>query len=83
MNKSAKVKFANAINSAANDTYLQTFLEKCAERGVQCNSDDDLSLLLKTASALRAVSTAVAPAIKEANTAFLTTACDDLLHVEL
>ena len=83
MNKSAKVKFAKAINNVADNQYLDTFVKVAADRGIQCNTDADLTALLKTAAALRAVSVEVEPAIKEANTQFLQTACDSLLHVEL
>jgi len=83
MEKQAQVKFAKAINQAADAAYLETFVKRASENGIQINSEDDLSNLLKMASALRTVSNAVAPAIKEANTEFLSTALDQLMAVEI
>lgn len=83
MKKSAQIKFAKAINGATDRVYVESFLKRAAERDIPVNSEQDLETLLKTAAALRAVSEAIGPAVKEANTKFLTTALDSLLAVKL
>jgi len=83
MKKSAQIKFAKAINGATDQVYAEAFLKRAAERGIPCSTKDDFQNLLKTAAALRAVSEAVGPAIKEANSKFIATALDSLLSVKL
>ena len=83
MKKSAQIKFAKAINSATDKVYVESFLKQAAIRGIPVNDGHDLETLLKTAAALRAVSVAIGPAVKEANSKFLSTALDSLLAVKL
>jgi len=83
MNKSAQIKFAKAINEATDHVYIDTFVKRASARGIPVNTEEDLAILLKTAAALRAVSEAIAPAVKEANTRRLRTAMESLLAVEL
>jgi len=83
MKKSAQIKFAKAINSAADQVYVESFLKRAMERGVKITSEQDLDTLFKTAAALRTVAKAIEPAVKEANSAFLSTALDSLLAIEL